>query len=77
MKPNISPIPIQPKETNFPTAIQHIMIGKKITKLEWNDKEIYGILHSGILKLHKTDGKLYDWIISDGDLTGNDWIVID
>jgi hypothetical protein len=26
--------------------------------------------------LHKPDGKMYQWIINEGDMIGTDWIVI-
>ena len=64
------------KTMNFPEAISAIIEGKKITKLEWNDKEIYGVLNDNILMLHKKDGIMYNWMLSDGDLLGEDWIVV-
>ena len=47
----------------------------KITKLEWNDESVYGYLKDSILTLHK-DGQDYTWGINDGDIAGEDWIVI-
>jgi len=64
------------KTMDFPEAIRAIIKGKKITKLEWNDKEIYGVLNDNILMLHKRDGVMYKWMLSDGDLLGEDWIVV-
>lgn len=61
---------------DFPSAIRGIIDGKKITKLEWQNESIYGILKEERLKLHKEDGKFYDWILSQGDLEGEDWIII-
>lgn len=61
---------------DFPSAIKEVTVGKKIHKLEWSDRAFYGIVDGGTLKLHKPDGKFYQWVISDGDLAGNDWIVI-
>lgn len=60
----------------FPDAMQQIIDGNKITKLEWGDKEYYGILQDGFLFLHKPDGKFYKWLVSDGDMLGDDWITI-
>ena len=73
----MSPTPRKIKEMNFPDAIKEIIAGKKITKLEWCNKEIYGVLEDEILVLWKEDGKKYQWIISEGDLQGEDWVVID
>ena len=78
--PNQSPSPkvVAINTMDFPSAIQEIIQGKKITKLEWGNKKVYGFLNpnTNFLSLHKEDGKDYQWIISDGDLLGNDWIVI-
>ncbi len=64
------------KKMNFSTAIREVIDGKKITRLEWKDKNIYGFLKDGYLSLHKIDDKIYQWVVSDGDLLGNDWIVV-
>ena len=62
---------------DFPEAITALTIGRKITKKEWGDENIYGLLKDGVVTLHKADGKFYQWMISDGDLTGTDWYVIE
>ena len=59
----------------FPSAIKEIINGKQVSKLEWKDKQIFGELKDGRLKLNKF-GCLHDWIISEGDLLGEDWVVI-
>ena len=73
-----SPLPNQAQKgaTNFYKALEQVVTGKKITKLEWKNKEFYGVIDKEILKLHKPDGKLYDWIISTGDLSGDDWVIL-
>lgn len=68
--------PTGTQEMNFYDALKQVAINKKITRLEWKNKEIYGVLDGGVLKLHKTDGVLYSWLVNDGDLFGEDWIVI-
>ena len=60
---------------DFVAAIECIIDGYKITKLEWANKETYGLLKDGKLMLHLPDG-FHDWIISDGDLNGEDYIVV-
>lgn len=71
-------IQINPKDETmtFIGAIECITDGCKVHKLEWENKEYYGVLADGKLMLHKPDGILYPWIISDGDLNGEDYIVI-
>jgi len=60
---------------NFFDALKAVLEGKKITKMEWNNPRIYGALENGTLMLHKEDS-LHTWVISDGDMKGEDWIVL-
>ena len=78
MTQSLSPAPKKDvsKQMTFPEAIGKIIEGAKIHRLEWQEQEYYGVLADGRLKLHKLDGKLHDWIITDGDLVGKDWIVL-
>lgn len=61
---------------NFYDALEHVTLGGKITKKEWNSPDIYGLLEEGRLRIHKSDGKTFDWILSDGDILGMDWIML-
>ena len=83
MKKTVSRSPLpkkvkQPKEktTNFYEALKAVVSGQRIQRLEWEDKEYYGVMDNNILCIHKPDGENHPWIISDGDLGGDDWIVI-
>lgn len=77
--PPVVTSPIVEKTTmSFPMAIQKVIDGKKITKLEWkNDKE-YGFLSRTtlFLTIHRED-KDHTWVVNEGDLVGKDWTVID
>jgi hypothetical protein len=64
------------KEMDFSEAIKEVISGKKIFRLEWLDRAYYGYLNGDVLSLHKPDGANYKWIISQGDLEGTDWIII-
>ena len=63
------------KNLTFFQALEAVTLGARITKIEWQDETCYGLLRAGRLALHKSDG-FHDWIISDGDLQGTDWIVL-
>lgn len=77
METAMSPLPKTQEETlDFPEAMQQIILKKRLHKIEWSNKEYYVFLNEGKLQLHKPDGKNYDWIISEGDLNGDDFIVI-
>jgi len=75
-----SPLPARKVETisflDFYEALKAVVTGKKIFREEWENKEYYGFINKGNLSLHKPDGKTYQWIINDGDMNANDWIVL-
>jgi len=74
---SMSPVPeVKEEGVDFPTAMNKVIAGNKITKLEWDNKLIYGILKDGFLMISKEDGTLNQWIISEGDLTGVDWVIV-
>lgn len=62
--------------SDFFSALKSVNDGRRITKLEWTNEDVYGLLRNGILQLHKADGVFYAWTISDGDMAGQDWYVI-
>lgn len=61
---------------DFGMMIKAIMDGKHVTKLEWEDNDIYLLLQDGHLRLHKADGKFCNLIVRDGDMLGKDWVVL-
>lgn len=66
---------VEEKESmTFAQAMEAVIDGHAITKLEWKNKEIFCLLKSGILTIHNEKG-FHSWIINDGDMTGNDWII--
>lgn len=68
--------PIRHTYLNFPPAMQAVIDGKKITKMEWNNPFIICFLDKH-LKIRLQDGYDHDWIVSDGDMAGQDWMVLD
>lgn len=72
-----SPVPIKKDESelDFYEALRQIMMGKSVTKLEWNNRSVYGILKDGRLTLHRDD-KDHDWLLTDGDIYGDDWVIL-
>lgn len=80
--PNVSHSPVPQKieeaiiELSFGEAMNEVLLGKKITKLEWNDKNYYGFINDTILSLHKPDNTIHQWILSEGDISGTDYIII-
>ena len=70
-------VPNKDKEMDFPSAIKEVIGGKKITRVEWGDKNIYGFLNETVLSIHMLDGNNHKWIVSEGDLISEDWIILD
>lgn len=72
-----SPVPKKtaPKLLTFPQALNQLIDEKKITRVEWNDPQEYGILHDKFLCIH-TKGKLHSWLVSESDLLAIDWMVV-
>jgi len=71
-----SPVIESVQTYTFVSVVSALIEGHKIHKLEWANKEYYGLLRFGKLQLHKPDGQYYDWVLSEGDLIGNDWIIL-
>jgi hypothetical protein len=80
--PNVSHSPVPQKieeaiiELSFGEAMNEVLLGKKIHKLEWKDENYYGFINDTVLSLHKPDNKIYQWILSEGDISGTDYIVL-
>jgi len=83
MKKNLSQSPVPPKKesnkivTNlsFPNAIQAIINGKKVRRVEWSSLKEYGLLKDNFLMIHR-NGKFHTWIVSEGDLLAIDWVIV-
>jgi hypothetical protein len=73
----LTPIPRKPGESitmDFPDAIKEISNGKRVRRLSWPGED-YGVLENGWLSVF-TKGAIHTWTVSDGDMEGQDWIVI-
>ncbi len=80
MKKTTSPVPSKPKTMNFGDAMKAVVAGKKITKLEWKNKDEYCFLRGTFLHVHRVVAGVkemdHQWVVSEGDLIGEDWIVV-
>lgn len=77
---NTSPLPKKAEAVQtlltFPDAMREVINGKKVTKLEWATSEVFLQLKDGFLKIYR-DSKYYDLIVSEGDMIGTDWVVVE
>lgn len=80
---NKSPLPIKTivkvkkqkhKLLNFHLAIDEICNQAKVTRAEWKDEKIYCFLLNNQLAIHTDSDRT--WIVSFGDIMGDDWYVI-
>lgn len=74
----LTPMPRKQGESitmSFPDAIRQIINGKKVRRISWEIESDHGLLKDGWLTIH-TKGSFHTWLVSDGDLEGNDWIVV-
>lgn len=74
----LTPIPRKTGESitmSFPDAIREIINGKKVRRISWESQSDHGLLKDGWLVIH-TKGIFHTWLVSDGDMEGQDWIVI-
>jgi len=72
-KPTPSPAPLE--GLNFPQAICEVKVGNKVTRLSWNNPKEFILLSGGKLCIMKADGP-HPLIVSDGDMFGEDWVVV-
>lgn len=63
------------KTMPFPVALQEVINGKRITRLEWSSNEEYGFLKGEVLHIH-TKGSDHMWMVSLADLKSNDWVTL-
>lgn len=63
------------KKMNFGEALIEATKGKRITKLEWQDKNTYGFMQGTILYIH-VNNENHVWKISEGDILGDDYVII-
>ena len=66
-------------EITFYVALEKLLEGERITRVAWEDKRTYILVDDNILSIHKageTKGKIRPWIVSDVDISADDWFVL-
>jgi len=81
MEESKSPVPPEEvkveyeKKMDFPTALKEVIEGKKITKIDWDNRNINVFLKDDLLTIAREDGTLNQLIISREDIIGEDWVI--
>ena len=61
---------------DFPSALSHVIEGKRISKKEWGSPYIWLELKDEWLQIHKASGTYHSVLLNAGDLIGVDWYVL-
>lgn len=72
---------------DFPAAIREVIKGHRVTRLEWENPDIWLIMFywgrinpktgpGKYLSIHHADGTMSQLYVSDGDLLANDWVIV-
>ena len=69
---------VLPLKRTFSDSIPLLLAGKRLTRLEWNDPAIYLVMRDAKLMIFDTNDKmLHPLAVSEGDLLGTDWVVLE
>jgi len=72
---NLSPVsPKTEKLVDFYEALKAVSLGKRVTKLEWENPNIYILMNKEHLQIMLED--YHDLIVSSADMDGEDWEVL-
>lgn len=74
----LTPIPREVGQAitmSFYDALKETVKGSRIRRLSWESQSDYGLLKDGWLSIY-TKGAFHTWSVSDGDMEGQDWIVV-
>jgi hypothetical protein len=63
-------------ELTFPDAMREVINGNRITRLEWNDENVFCLLRDTFLMIY-INNQFHTWKINDGDLLATDWVVLE
>lgn len=75
---DLTPLPqeeIKPRTMDFLDAIRLIIQGKKVARVSWGNTD-YGVLDKEWLCIF-TKGSLHTWKVNEGDMTAQDWVVVE
>lgn len=76
MNDNLTPEPVAIAKTmSFLDAMREIKNGNSVRRESWTPQD-YCLMKDGYLTIH-TKGDYHTWIINDGDMEGEDYIIIE
>ena len=74
----MSPRPVKSDGTmTFASCLQKLMLGERCRRVVWEDEGVYVTIKDEKLMIFRTDDKvLHPLIVSVGDITGMDWVIV-
>jgi len=73
--PTLTTIPEKPM--SFVGALNKLILGRKVTRISWNDKGTYLTFDKNILMIKLADKEeLHQLITSKEDVLGKDWVIV-
>lgn len=70
---------VETEPLDFFEALKQVAMGRAITKQEWGNPDIHCLLLDGKLSIKNgtlNDGRYHVWILTSGDMAGDDWLVL-
>ena len=75
--PKQSPVVELRQKMDFCQALDMLLAGRAVTKLEWNDDREYMCIFNNTIHIHKAeDNTLHPMMVGIGDIAGEDWVVL-
>lgn len=74
----LTPLPRKQGESitmSFLDAMREIVSGKKVKRISWPSQTDHCLLKDGWVSIY-TKGDFHSWNINDGDVEGQDWIIV-
>lgn len=66
-----------PKLMSFAEALTQVITGQRVTRQAWGDTRIYLRMPLDNLQIVLADGTAHDLVVSRGDITGLDWVIVE
>jgi hypothetical protein len=61
---------------DFYAALRLMLKGKSVTRIEWNNKDIYLAIIGDQLKIRNDDKMFHNLIVHTNDITATDWVIV-
>lgn len=68
--------PAAPVVCSFLEALEAVIDGRRATKIEWNNPDVYMHVKGEFLMIHTPTGDDHAFMLRTPDLTGRDWVIL-